>query len=51
MQLEDGGEMKVLHDSDAIVLVASYLEPTYKELEPPYLSICALKSNELVKGY
>ena len=37
MQLEDSGEMKVMRDSDAIVLVASHLEPIYRELEPPYL--------------
>jgi hypothetical protein len=51
MQLVDSGEMKVLNDSDTIVLVASHLEPIYRELEPPYLEICAPKRNGLVQGY
>ena len=37
--------------ADALVIVASHLEPIYKELPPPYLEICALLGNEMVQGY
>jgi hypothetical protein len=43
--------MEALHDSDALVLVASHLEPIYRELEPPYLEICSKTRNGFARGY
>jgi hypothetical protein len=43
--------MEDLHEVDTLVLVASHLEPIYRELEPPYLEICAVLSSGLVHGY
>jgi hypothetical protein len=43
--------MEAVIRSETLVIVASHLEPVYRELEPPYLEICALLSNGLVHGY
>jgi len=43
--------MEALNDADTLVIVASHLEPIYRELEPPYLEVCAILSGGLVQGY
>ena len=43
--------MEDLHNCDTVVLIASHLEPVYRELDPPYLEICAVLRNGLVHGY
>ena len=43
--------MDDLGDTDSLIIVASHLEPIYRELEPPYMEICAVLSNGLVEGY
>ena len=43
--------MEFLHNSDTLVLVASHLAPIYRELEPPYLEICAVLSDGCPHGY
>jgi hypothetical protein len=40
-----------VREADTLVLVASHLEPIYRELEPPYLEICVPLSHGLVQGY
>ena len=49
--LKSGSEMEDLNEADSLVLVASHLEPIYRALEPPYLEICAPRSNGMVQGY
>jgi hypothetical protein len=43
--------MEKLREADTVVLVASHLEPIYRELEAPYLEICVPLSNGPVQGY
>ena len=43
--------MEVLRDSGTLVIVASHLEPIYRELGPPYLEVCAIPKSGPIRGY
>jgi hypothetical protein len=49
--LKSSCENEGMPEVDTLIIVASHLAPTYRELEPPYLEICAVLSNGLVQGY
>jgi len=49
--LKSSRENENMVEVDTVVLVASHLEPIYRELEPPYLEVCGVLSTGLVKGY
>lgn len=34
-----------------LLLVASHAEPIYRELESPYLEVCAITRNGFIQGY
>jgi len=38
-------------NSDNLLLVASHAEPIYRELESPYLEVCAITRNGFIQGY
>jgi hypothetical protein len=44
-------EMRVMTSTDILILVASHDEPIYRELEAPYLEVCAVLSRGIIHGY
>jgi len=46
-----GRSMESSSNSDNLLIVASHAEPIYRELESPYLEVCAILRNGLIQGY